>query len=145
MPWFCLKNLFFNAGHAKGCGITEDVMEWMQSIQNSAVEDLPELKHPKSKPYQREGPSAERLTSSFYDNAYAKYSREANNHPAPSPQLSNLSLTQNHRGSPFMVEKGNSRGRRALSKSKSGPSSRTTCHLSIQTDPLLWKHIKEQV
>ena len=139
--WFPLNN-FFYTGHAKGCGITEDVMEWMQSIQNSAVEDLPELKHPKSKPYQREGPTAERLTSSFYDNAYAKYSREANNPAAPS--LSNLSLTQNHHSNFYAVEKGNSRGRRAL-KSKALTSSRTTCHLSIQTDPLLWKHIKEQV
>ncbi|XP_050319358.1 uncharacterized protein LOC126752527 isoform X1 [Bactrocera neohumeralis] len=29
-------------GHVGGCGITEEVSQWMESIQNSAVEELPE-------------------------------------------------------------------------------------------------------
>ncbi|XP_004530918.1 uncharacterized protein LOC101455868 isoform X2 [Ceratitis capitata] len=29
-------------GHVAGCGITEEVSQWMESIQNSAVEELPE-------------------------------------------------------------------------------------------------------
>ncbi|XP_059220422.1 disintegrin and metalloproteinase domain-containing protein 10 isoform X2 [Stomoxys calcitrans] len=29
-------------GHAAGCGITDEVSQWMENIQNSAVEELPE-------------------------------------------------------------------------------------------------------
>ncbi|OXA56052.1 Disintegrin and metalloproteinase domain-containing protein 10 [Folsomia candida] len=74
-------------GHAKGCGITDEVMEWMSEIQNSAVDGgMPELKHPKSKPFQKMVglPVADRLISNdiFYldqdDHSYSMYSREAN-------------------------------------------------------------------
>lgn len=109
----------------------------MQTIQNSAVEDLPELRHPKSKPLQKgsifDVPKAERLYSNdvFYldqdDHSYSMYSKEMN-----------LKYNNNNT-TPFS----SGRGRRAA-RSNTG-SSRTTCTLSIQTDPLLWKHISEQV
>jgi disintegrin and metalloproteinase domain-containing protein 10 len=130
-----LINLLF-LGHAKGCGITDEVMEWMQEIQNSAVEDMPELKHPKSKPVQKEFggdiPRADRLRSNeiFYmdqdDHSYSMYSKEAN-----------LKFNKSNPSS------SSSRGRRAARSNTQ--NSRTTCTLSIQTDPLLWKHIAEQV
>lgn len=109
-------------------------MEWMSEIQNSAVDGgMPELKHPKSKPFQKMVglPVADRLISNdiFYldqdDHSYSMYSREAN-----------LKFNNNTGG-------GGGRGRRAARSNSA--NSRTTCTLSIQTDPLLWKHIAEQV
>jgi len=133
-------------GHAKGCGITDEVMAWMDTIQNSAIEDeipLPELKHPKSKPFQREGPTAEALRASLggEEEAYFKYTREPN---AIHHFLQNGTYPRGSSGSTGAGESADffNRGRRALPSSL---NSRTTCTLSIQTDPLLWKHIADQV
>ncbi len=120
-------------------------MDWMQEIQNSANDEMPELKHPKSKPLQKAGvggilPLADRLRSNdvFYldqdDHSYSMYSKEANlkyNNNSSSSSTSKLN-----------GESGSGRGRRAARSNAA--SSRTTCTLSIQTDPLLWKHIAEQ-
>lgn len=131
-------------------------MEWMEKIQNSAIDDLPELKHPKSKPLQKDGPTAEQLTATFNDfhdhnnneienhAHFNLYSKELNN---PSLLImQNSSANVRASSSPFLSQIGSaaaaSRGRRAL-KIGHG-NSKTTCALSIQTDPLLWKHISEQ-
>lgn len=111
----------------------------MESIQNSAVdsEEVPsELKHPKSKAVHRQGPSAEALQANLdHEEAYFKYTREPN---ALHQFLNNGSVPKLS----FRGQELNSRGRRALSSSL---NSRTTCTLSIQTDPLLWRHIADQV
>lgn len=113
-------------------------MEWMEQIQNSAVEDI-DMRHPKAKAFQSHISIAEKLTSADYpnvlamdqfDRAFAKYTKEAN-------QIRNGSLG----GDTFFGDP--SRVRRAARPSYA--NSKTTCTLSIQTDPLLWRHISEQV
>ncbi|CAL8109487.1 unnamed protein product [Orchesella dallaii] len=124
-------------GHAKGCGITDEVMEWMDQIQNSAVDEA-ELRHPKGRPFMSQIPAAEKLTGDYpnvlsmnqFDRAFAKYTMEANQN-----QIKNAS----HGGDTFFGDP--SRVRRAA---RSFANSKTTCTLSIQTDPLLWRHISEQ-
>ena len=123
------------SGHAKGCGIDDEMMEWMSEIQNSAVEDMPELKHPKAKPLVKKSILDDPVSlplQGFYldqdDHSYSMYSREAN-------------LNYNNNTINTIKKQ---RGRRAAGRTNTA-NSRTTCTLSIQTDPLLWKHIAEQV
>ncbi|XP_067621721.1 disintegrin and metalloproteinase domain-containing protein 10 isoform X2 [Eurosta solidaginis] len=55
-------------GHGGGCGITEEVSQWMESIQNSAVEELPEpmskddITHQKQQQHKLTKPYSERMT-----------------------------------------------------------------------------------
>lgn len=119
-------------------------MEWMEQIQNSAVEDM-DVAHPKAKAFQSHQLAvAERLTAPDYpnvlamdqfDRAFAKYSKEAN------LMSSKNSSSFNGGGATFFGDP--SRVRRAARASY--VNSKTTCTLSIQTDPLLWRHIAEQV
>lgn len=120
-------------GHVGGCGITEEVSEWMERVQNSAVEEteklekrkLPkkflgeknkgELKTGKSK-VEKNAFTSDASRNIFQvedDSPYRKYSREAN-----------------------------SRTKRAA---KPKEENRNTCSLFIQTDPLLWRHIASQL
>jgi hypothetical protein len=79
----CLPSItkLFVAGHVGGCGITDDVIQWMDRIQNSAVEEdeeeddpppkyVPKLKKP------LKGPKPVSLHSSLViPNAHMPYDR----------------------------------------------------------------------
>lgn len=126
---------FSYIGHAKGCGITDEVMEWMEVIQNSAIDDIIETKHPKAKALQSQVISAgypNALAMDQFDRAFSKYTKEAN-------EFGSKNSSQG--GATFFGDP--SRVRRAARSSYA--NSKTTCTLSIQTDPLLWRHIAEQV
>ncbi|XP_018322244.1 disintegrin and metalloproteinase domain-containing protein 10 isoform X2 [Agrilus planipennis] len=113
------------AGHGSGCGITDEVSQWMEKVQNAAVEDPP----PNSKEKYRKRKKAHDKTkdnkpkehynnNTLHDDFVNKYSREANE-----PYFSRV------------------RRKRAT---KTREENKNTCSLFIQTDPLIWKHIKEQ-
>nr|CAD7201692.1 unnamed protein product [Timema douglasi] len=96
-------------GHVGGCGVTDEVSQWMDRVQNGAVDDDDPPPSPgKVKPPQPPFPS-------YHPN---KYSREANE------------------------EEEKSRVKRGT---RSKDDNRNTCSLFIQTDPLIWRHITEQV
>lgn len=113
----------------------------MEGIQNGAVDPeeglLPQLKHPKSKPYQRQGPTAQELR----DDLDLLHLHSSHDHPSSKYKPpANTPTTSSSGGDPETRK--TDRSRRALPPSF---NSKTTCTLSIQTDPLLWKHISEQV
>ncbi|XP_015434819.1 PREDICTED: disintegrin and metalloproteinase domain-containing protein 10 [Dufourea novaeangliae] len=97
-----------------GCGITEDVVEWMERIQNSGEPDVPSpvttanVKKPNPQPNAWNGDQ---------ESPGHKYSREAN-------------------------EPSHRRVRRAARPKE---DNKNTCSLFIQTDPLIWRHISEQL
>lgn len=113
-------------GHAGGCGITDDISQWMDRIQNSAVDtDLPPpIPILKSKNILRERGKIKAKqpvkppppTIFSYENPHDKYSREANENEVP-----------------------HARSKRATRIRED----RNTCSLYIQTDPLIWRHIRE--
>lgn len=110
-----------NDGHSSGCGINDEVLQWMHNIQNSAVSEEQQQppkegnfvpaqgrvhkEQPKPPPPKREYLNSEDFVS--------KYSREANIPP---------------------------RHKRATVRDLN----KNTCSLFIQTDPLIWRHIREQ-
>lgn len=110
-------------GHYSGCGINDDVLQWMERIQYSGAEDLPpspssKLKSHKAKKHKKVWDFGEKKEQPkpppFHEDVHNKYSREAN-------------------------EEINSRHRRATRRDEN----KNTCSLYIQTDPLIWKHIRE--
>ncbi|XP_063229984.1 disintegrin and metalloproteinase domain-containing protein 10 [Bacillus rossius redtenbacheri] len=102
-------------GHVGGCGITEEVSQWMDRIQSSAVE---EQQQEEDEQGTTETSLPARRTPGSNDPFLHKYSREANEGPAL---------------------------RRAKRATRSKEDNRNTCSLFIQTDPLIWRHITEQV
>ncbi|XP_047360443.1 disintegrin and metalloproteinase domain-containing protein 10 isoform X3 [Vespa velutina] len=99
-------------GDSSGCGINEQIIEWMDKIQNSGDLDLPtpitskKDTKPKVEPW-----NGEQETPGH------KYTREAN-------------------------EPSHRRARRATRPKE---DNKNTCSLFIQTDPLIWRHISEQL
>ncbi|XP_049869828.1 disintegrin and metalloproteinase domain-containing protein 10-like [Pectinophora gossypiella] len=109
-------------GHVGGCGITDEVVQWMQRIQNSGVEEdatspAPTAPTPPAAPHGHHAsppphPNSLRDDPPRYWEHHNKYSRAAN--------------TGEH------------------SRSRRSPiDNRNTCSLYIQTDPLIWRHVRE--
>ncbi|VEN50763.1 unnamed protein product [Callosobruchus maculatus] len=127
-------------GHSAGCGITDEVIQWMDRIQNSAAEDEPPptpltksaLKKRKKVP---SGLGTKKYYSDGFDNSNSTYPYKESPKPPPPPnyeeQLNKYSREANegHKG----------RHRRATRRDEN----RNTCSLYIQTDPLIWRHIRE--
>ncbi|XP_065203715.1 disintegrin and metalloproteinase domain-containing protein 10-like [Planococcus citri] len=119
-----------DSDHPAGCGITEQVKQWMESIQTSAVEEEEEREiadvkrqqqsdtNSKSPPPIR-APKKKRKKTGIGETPYQKYTKEWNSAGRPSARFK--------------------RATRAKEKDKN------TCSLFIQTDPLIWRHISEQV
>ncbi|XP_049820220.1 disintegrin and metalloproteinase domain-containing protein 10 isoform X2 [Aethina tumida] len=112
-------------GHTGGCGVTDDVLQWMESVQNAGIDEAPppsssrnkSRKHKKTPPgateTQRATPRTPPSTANRED-FLNKYSKEAN-------------------------EPHSRRERRAAPRMEN----KNTCSLYIQTDPLIWRHIRE--
>lgn len=94
--------------HSNGCGLTEEMSEWMDKIQNGVEEEF--------KPKTRHQPhNASFIHNHLYDHhPHQKYSKEANSE--------------------------NGRPKRAARFQE-----KNTCSLYIQTDPLIWRHIRESI
>lgn len=112
------------AAHAHGCGINDDISQWMDNIQNSAaVEDEPTVEeiHLKDNTQKPNGHVNGIFADDELSSPYFKYSKEANDD----------NNDQNHK-----------RTRRATRPKE---DNRNTCSLYIQTDPLIWRHIREGI
>ncbi|XP_014244166.1 disintegrin and metalloproteinase domain-containing protein 10 isoform X2 [Cimex lectularius] len=108
-------------GHVGGCGITDEVSQWMETIQNSAAEEE-ENKRKLPKKYSGLSDSDKKhkfgATSADLrgETPYNKYSREAN-----------------------------VKHKREKRAARPKEENRNTCSLFIQTDPLIWRHIAHQL
>lgn len=109
-------------GHSAGCGINEEISQWMERVQNSGVEEEQPLPPTKQKPIKFKkhkkvvsnlNKSKNTVNTVNVEEPINKYSREAN---------------ENH-----------GRHKRATKRE----DAKNTCSLYIQTDPLIWKHIRE--
>ncbi|XP_012251802.2 disintegrin and metalloproteinase domain-containing protein 10 isoform X2 [Athalia rosae] len=109
-------------GHSSGCGVTEERVQWMDAVQNSGE---PDPQPPPTLPGKKSRKHVETIKVDPWtgDNEEPghKYSRQAN-------------------------EPGNSRTRRTRRATRPKEDNKnTTCSLFIQTDPLIWRHISEQL
>ena len=103
-----------------GCGVSYDTQRWMESIQNSASLNSSRISQSPSadETYHPFVPEARHDEVVIVDPAH-KYSKKANAANSPLPRV-----------------------KRAA---RENPNKRKSCSLYIQTDPLFWRHIREQV
>lgn len=120
-----------------GCGINEEVSQWMDSIQNAAVDEEtpppPTLKRRNATSFQTKPENVQQ--NSIFDQEFVlpheKYSRDANWRE----QSNTVSDEDWHKQS-------HERVRRATRPKE---ENKNTCSLYIQTDPLIWRHIREGI
>lgn len=135
-------------GHVSGCGITEEVQSWMDQIQNSATEggeeDVAENANEQLRdkaPMQKQMNGSSGLGSGSrvvapaeelgeFPLPYQKYSKEAN-------VLKHADKSQSawHKESHERVKRA----------ARPREDNKNTCSLYIQTDPLIWRHIREGI
>nr|CAG4640693.1 EOG090X02I4 [Eulimnadia texana] len=111
-------------GHVGGCGVTDDVAAWMDSVQHSASED--ESRHKKT-------PHHHHSRKKSPQNSLFDHEPSETSHWSTSPEAASNWFK-------YSEAANGERQRRSLPK----PETKSTCSLFIQTDPLLWKHIYEQ-
>jgi disintegrin and metalloproteinase domain-containing protein 10 len=108
--------LHSSVGHVGGCGISDEIVQWMDHIQNSAEDEPAPPPEPPQGATQSQAPVPLVLEPSAPHN---KYSREFN--------------------------EGSGSHHRSKRATKPKEENKNTCSLFIQTDPLIWRHISEQV
>jgi len=108
-----------NVASLPGCGVSYDTQRWMESIQNSASLNSSRISQSPSadETYHPFVPEARHDEVVIVDPAH-KYSKKANAANSPLPRV-----------------------KRAA---RENPNKRKSCSLYIQTDPLFWRHIREQ-
>lgn len=104
--------------HPNGCGLTEDVSHWMDRIQNSADEEV------------------EFVPIEVPQNATADSARNRYQH------VDNQIFDDEDPFQKYSAE-ANQRSKRAATASRY--QEKNTCSLYIQTDPLIWRHIRESI
>lgn len=107
-------------GHLNGCGINDETAQWMNNIQSSAMESDVEDEIV-------EGKGSNENIDNDLRSPYFKYTKEAN-----------------EENEQYEKEKYfHKRSRRATPTKEE--NRKNTCSLYIQTDPLIWRHIREGI
>ncbi|XP_046391410.1 disintegrin and metalloproteinase domain-containing protein 10 [Ischnura elegans] len=111
-------------GHVGGCGINDEVVQWMDRIQNSAVDESnshvnPSFQSERSHGHIWHNPNLIIEADDIHLPPFRKY-EEASNQKSSK----------------------HSRVKRGARPPKE--ENKNTCSLFIQTDPLIWRHISEQ-
>lgn len=105
--------------HPNGCGLTEDVSHWMDKVQYSGDEDLNVVLLAEKK----------NLSAENIGNHYQ--------------HINNRIYEDHHFAHQKYSEEANNRTKRAATSARY--QERNTCSLYIQTDPLIWRHIRESI
>lgn len=101
--------------HPNGCGLTEDISHWMDTVQNAADDEVEVVPMVKNETADQTRNHYQHVNNRIYDDEpHQKYSEEVN-----------------------------SRSKRAATSPRY--QERNTCSLYIQTDPLIWRHIRESI
>lgn len=140
MLLYAINPIFFSGHHSAGCGITDEVSQWMESIQNSAVDE--DLIKPKVPP----------IPLTRHKSAHDK-TRTKSKHPKTKvddftkTKMNDFSKSNNYvhfdgPGGKYSREANEDRGTREKRATRLRED-RNTCSLYIQTDPLIWRHIRE--
>lgn len=169
-----LCNFFVCVGHESGCGITDEIAQWMDNIQNSASteDEIPKKHHHKKLPLsstsrtplniiasqnrrnaqQKTNPFNNLNKNSIFNDdfkfPYEKYTREANWKDNTDNRSKTNTTTSSSKSSTGKLDeewhaKSHERVRRAAIRPKE--ENKNTCSLYIQTDPLIWRHIREGI
>lgn len=125
------------SGHVGGCGITDSISQWMEQIQNSALEDDEHLVEDTNKSKTKKLPKKFRKSDKIINNDIEDKTKRKKDYSIRSPDENEM-----HNKYSREANTGHSRSKRATRPKE---ENKNTCSLFIQTDPLIWRHITEQV
>lgn len=111
--------------HANGCGLTEDVAHWMDRVQNSADILDEEVEIVQQQQHQHD----EKGSMKTGNDSKSHFYQHVNN------RIFDESAHEKY------SKEANSRPKRATVRYQE----KNTCSLYIQTDPLIWRHIRESI
>lgn len=126
-------------GHdGSGCGLTDDVAEWMESVQYGA-DNIEEVNNEK--------PDGCKGSGSFDEYEFSNYPqyKEMFKNLASYKYIDNYDKLAKQLKRDFQHKYGDSANRVKRSFMGVGADNRGTCTLSIQTDPMLWHHLHDKV
>lgn len=119
------------AGHANGCGVNEDLAQWMDSVQNSGIDDdIDDASANINEPIDltKQNTKSKQNQNSIFDDdksPHFKYTKEGN--------------------FDYDGATGYKKSERVKRAARPKEDNRNTCSLYIQTDPLIWRHIREGI
>lgn len=162
------KSLFFPfaifsgncEGHFGGCGINDEVSQWMDSVQNAGVDDDAaddDITRGSGNEERRKAKAPKKFSDAkilkrnklmdakefFKDDLkypHMKYTKEANQKDNGS--TSTGAVSDNDDDDDEWHRRSHARAKRAARPKE---ENRNTCSLYIQTDPLIWRHIREGI
>lgn len=118
--------------HPNGCGLTEDVSHWMDRIQSGAADEpvdeeveIVQLKAANGDDSEKPAAAAKTNDSLYYQHVNNRIYDDIDENAHPHRKYS---------------KEANSRQKRATRYQE-----KNTCSLYIQTDPLIWRHIRESI
>lgn len=149
----------FCEGHFGGCGINEEVSQWMDSVQNAGVDDEAnafgddgkrKAKTPKkfadAKMLKRNKlMDAKEFFKDDLKYPHMKYTKEANlkdNRASSVGDGNGGAAIDDDVDDDEWHRRSHARAKRAARPKE---ENRNTCSLYIQTDPLIWRHIREGI
>lgn len=103
----------------------------MEQVQSSATEDEPEQISNDSKLRAKKLPKKYRNSDSTVDNSEKRWQ--------------SLNVEENETPFDKYSEEANTRGGRSKRATRPKEENKNTCSLFIETDPLIWRHVAEQV
>lgn len=145
-------------GHFGGCGINDEVTQWMDSVQNGGVDDEDvvasasadsgekrKTKMPKkvvdAKMLKRNKlMDAKEFFKDDLQYPHMKYTKEANQKDNNVPSMG--AIAEDDVDDDEWHRRSHARAKRAARPKE---DNRNTCSLYIQTDPLIWRHIREGI
>lgn len=139
------------SGHSNGCGITDDVTQWMESVQNSGVDGIDD----DNENNVTQPPQAENIQQSKPIYLSNTTKQNAEQKQKPNHKQKPNSIFGDNKSPHFKYSKeanfdydgtnGNKRSERVKRAARPKEDNRNTCSLYIQTDPLIWRHIREGI
>lgn len=144
-------------GHANGCGITDEVAQWMESIQNARADDDDDDDGDNDEDDSNAGNGDKNRSntnaSSNNVNAAKQHAKQNQNsiyNDNRSPHFkytkeANYNYDDDDDAGDGDAGKSSKKGARSKRAARPKEDNRNTCSLYIQTDPLIWRHIREGI
>lgn len=139
-------------GHSNGCGITEDVAQWMENVQSASTDDSDDDENDDDSDVNANASSNDVNKNESPFGAKTKLPQKQQQQQAKQNQNS---INAEDKSPHFKYSKeanfeygganASKRGSRAKRAARPKEDNRNTCSLYIQTDPLIWRHIREGI
>lgn len=142
-------------GHSNGCGITDDVAQWMENVQSARIDDDDDdsnddddggndnnaSPNDMNKNKSKLGAKTKLPQQQQQQQQQAKQNQNSINDEDKSPHFKYTKEANFKYDGPNASK----RGSRAKRAARPKEDNRNTCSLYIQTDPLIWRHIREGI